>query len=137
MGSVSEYDVEEPTSVLQKSDSWKNMSPEDRRKTAVEFYYSILGMCEKKGIEQCSRSDAKFIAKTAGLGDPECYFYCGYEKMIKHSPNLPGEHTLELAMKVGIGWYDEVSSAEDMEALDTRGRQGSGLSRLHFMQINL
>ena len=137
MGSESEYEIDEPTSVLQQADAWKNMSPEDRRKTAVEFYYSILGMCEKTGIEQCSKSDAKFIAKTAGLGDPECYFYCGYEKMIKNAAKLPSEHTLELAMKVGINWNDEVNSASDMEELDTRGRQGTGICRLHFMQVNL
>ena len=130
MGSVSEYDIDEATSVLQKSDAWKNMSPEDRRRTAVEFYYSILGMCEEKGIEQCSKSDAKFIAKTAGLGDPQCYFYCGYEEMIKNSPNLPGEHTMELAMKVGISWNNEVNSATDMEELNTRGRQGTGICKL-------
>ena len=137
MGDVSEYDIAEPTTVLQKSEAWKNMSPEDRRKTAVEFYYSILGMCQKKGIEQCSNSDAKFIAKTAGLGDPECFFYCGYEKMIKNAAKLPSEHTLELAMKVGIDWDEEVGSPADLEELDNLGRQGSGLGRLNLMQMNL
>ena len=136
MGSLSEYEVDEPTSVLQRSDSWKNMSPEDRKKTAIEFYYSILGMCEKTGIEPCDRGDAKFIAKTAGLGDPKCFFYCGYEKMIKNSLKLPKNTTMQLAMKVGIGWNNEVNSAADMEELDTRGRQKTGICRLHI-QVNL
>ena len=133
MGSLSEYDIDEPTSVLQRSDSWKNMSPEDRRRTAVEFYYTILGMCEKKAIKQCSKSDAKFIAKTVGLGDPQCFFYCGFEEMVVNAEKLPGIHTLELAMEIGVGWNDEVNTVDDMEALDTRGRQETGIGRLHVI----
>ena len=137
MGSISEYDIEERTSVLQKSDTWKNMSPEDRRRTAVEFYYTILGICEKKNIKQCSKSDAKFIAKTVGMGDPQCFFYCGFVEMVANAEKLPGIHTLELAMEVGVGWNDDVNSVDDMESLDSRGRQGTGICRLHFRHVIL
>ena len=133
MGSVSEFDIQQSTSTIHNTEDWKKMSPEDRRRTAIEFYYSILGMCEKKGITHCSESDAKFIAKTVGMGDPQCFFYCGYDKMIKNAAKLPGDYTLELAMKVGISWKDEVNSASEMEELDRRGRQTNGIGKSHHV----
>ena len=138
MGPVSEYDITEPTSTIHNTEEWKKMSPEDRRRTAVEFYYSILGMCEKKRIAHCSRSDAKFIAKAVGMGDPQCFFYCGYDKMVQNAAELPGQYTLELAMKVGVSWKEEVSSVSDMEELDRRGRQdtGIGISLVVYSSVN-
>ena len=67
MGSVSEYDIQTPSTPIHNADEWKNLSPEDRRKMAVEFYYSLLALCQKKSISNCASSDAKFIAKVCVL----------------------------------------------------------------------
>ena len=133
MGPVSEYDITEPISNIHNTEEWKKMSPEDRRRTAVEFYYSILGICREKRIAHCSRSDAKFIAKVLCMGDPQCFFYCGYDKMVENAARLPGQHTLELAIKVGSDWDDRVKSASDMEELSRRGRQSTGIGWSRFL----
>ena len=63
MGSVDEYDIEDATTPIHRSEDWQNLSPEDRRRMAVSFFYAILGLCQKRSIRHCSESDAKFIAK--------------------------------------------------------------------------
>ena len=63
MGSVDDYDIEDVTTPIHRSEQWQNLSPEDRRRMAVSFYYAILGLCQKKSIQRCAPSDAKFIAK--------------------------------------------------------------------------
>ena len=63
MGSPDEYDIEDATTPIHRAEEWRNLSPEDRRRMAVSFYYAILGLCQKKSIRHCAASDAKFIAK--------------------------------------------------------------------------
>lgn len=63
MGSADEYDITNPTTPIHNANEWKRLTPEDRRRMAVEFYYSMLGLCEKREISNCDESDAKFIAK--------------------------------------------------------------------------
>ena len=67
MGSVDEYDINDQKTPIQKSEQWRNLSPEDKRRMAVDFYYATLGLCEKKSIKHCAPSDTKFIAKVTLL----------------------------------------------------------------------
>jgi len=50
MGSLSEYEVDEPTSVLQRSDSWKNMSPEDRKKKQQLNFTTPYWECVRRQV---------------------------------------------------------------------------------------
>eukprot|EP00795_Rhopilema_esculentum_P012960 gene12960-3723_t len=126
MGDVDDYDITNPTTEIHNNQEWKNLSPEDRRKMAVEFYYSMIGLCKKKNIKNCQPSDAQFIAKAYARGDPECFFYCGYDKMKENANKLPGQYTLALAIDVGLDWHKEVKDIDDMETLDRGGRQAAG-----------
>ena len=77
MGSVDEYDIVELTTPIHRTEQWQNLSPEDRRSMAVSFYYAILGLCQKKLIQHCAPSDAKFIAKVCYVSflNTDCLSY--------------------------------------------------------------
>ena len=77
------------------------------------------------------------FAQQYARGDPECFFYCGYEQMKQNANNLPGTYTLALALDIGLDWTKEVSQISDMENLVNTAMGEGKKSQPNIIELGL
>ena len=100
----------------------------------IPGYFKCFQVNRSFNSTQCSLQNRLFLyPQQYARGDPECFFYCGYDQMKRNANGLPGTYTLALAIDIGLDWTKEVSKLSDMENLVTRATgNGKNLSKIHL-----
>ena len=117
---VSDFDISQPKSDIQKDQKWQDATPTQRRDSSVDIFWRFIGVCLEHDVDHCTARNVKTIAKVMASGDPECLFYCGEEELKKNAEKIDGDNYI-LGLAVKLGQLTDTS--------DTTQKRGKFLSK--------
>ena len=115
-----------PKNPVQEVDSFKKMTPAERRQLELNFYETFVGICNEEKIADCEHKDVKFLAGLLAKGDSDCIMTCSKYQMLQNLDNLPnGVKTVKFIQAIGVFLKDlDISKKTDKNKLTEMNRKG-------------
>ena len=115
-----------PKNPVQEVESFKKMTPAERRQLELNFYETFVGICNEEKIADCEHKDVKFLAGLLAKGDSDCIMTCSKYQMLQNLDNLPnGVKTVKFIQAIGVFLKDlDISKKTDKNKLTEMNRKG-------------
>ena len=114
-----------PKNPVQEVESFKKMTPAERRQLELNFYETFVGICNEEKIADCEHKDVKFLPGLLAKGDLDCIMTCTKYQMLQNLDNLPnGVKTVKFIQAIGVFLKDlDISKKADKNKLTEMNRQ--------------